>query len=35
MTWYECERCGMVFEDKVEAEQHEQHCDAEEPDYLQ
>lgn len=34
-TWYECERCGMLFEDRNEAEEHERTCDAEEPDYLQ
>lgn len=34
MTWYECERCGLLFEDEREAEEHERNCDAEEPDYL-
>ena len=34
-TWYECERCGMVFEDETEAKQHERACDAEDPTYLQ
>lgn len=35
MTWYECEQCGMLFEDENEAKEHERTCDAEEPDYLQ
>lgn len=34
MTWYECEECGILLEDETEAEQHEDICDAEEPDYL-
>lgn len=35
LTWYECERCGLLLEDREEAEQHEESCDAEEPTYLQ
>lgn len=35
MTWYECEKCGLMFDDKAEAEQHESSCDAEEPSYIQ
>jgi len=34
MTWYKCEGCGMLFDDVEEANQHEQHCDHEEPTYL-
>ena len=35
LTWYECERCGLLLEDEQEAEEHEATCDASEPDYLQ
>ncbi len=34
-TWYECERCGLMFDTSEEARQHEENCDAEEPSYLQ
>ncbi|MFT4890281.1 MAG: hypothetical protein ACI9YT_001195 [Halobacteriales archaeon] len=34
-VWYECEGCGLMFETREEAEQHEENCDAEEPSYLQ
>jgi rubredoxin len=34
-TWYECELCGLLFDDREEAQQHEANCDAEEPSYLQ
>lgn len=35
MTWYECEACGLMFESREEAREHERHCDAEEPSYIQ
>lgn len=35
MTWYECEECGMLFDTRADAEEHEQGCDAEEPSYIQ
>ncbi|MFB6227408.1 MAG: hypothetical protein ABEH88_02305 [Halobacteriales archaeon] len=35
MTWYECEECGLMFEDRADAETHEETCDAEEPSYIQ
>lgn len=35
MTWYKCEKCGLMFDDESEAEQHEEGCDAEEPNYFQ
>lgn len=35
MTWYECEECGLMFDDRDDARQHEEHCDAEDPSYLQ
>ncbi|MFB6302591.1 MAG: hypothetical protein ABEH78_07005 [Haloferacaceae archaeon] len=35
MTWYECEVCGLLFDAREDAEQHEGNCDAEEPSYLQ
>lgn len=35
MTWFECEECGLLFDNKEDARQHEEHCLAEEPEYLQ
>lgn len=35
MTWYQCEECGLLFDAKDDAEQHERNCDAEDPSYLQ
>jgi len=35
MTWYKCEECGLMFDDREDAEQHERNCDAEGPSYLQ
>ncbi|XVH31309.1 DUF7128 family protein [Haloferacaceae archaeon DSL9] len=35
MTWYQCETCGLLFESRMEAEQHEANCDDEDPSYLQ
>jgi len=35
MTWYKCEHCGLMFDDKGDADQHEQNCDSEEPTYIQ
>lgn len=35
MIWYRCEECGLLFDVQEEAEQHEAHCDAEEPAYIQ
>jgi uncharacterized C2H2 Zn-finger protein len=35
MTWYECEVCGLLFDDRADASQHEATCDDEEPSYLQ
>jgi len=34
-TWYECEQCGMLFDDRQDANQHEETCDAEDPSYIQ
>jgi uncharacterized C2H2 Zn-finger protein len=34
-TWYECEECGMLFDDQADASQHEDTCDSEEPSYIQ
>jgi rubredoxin len=34
-TWYECEACGLLFDAKADARQHEANCDAEEPTYIQ
>jgi uncharacterized C2H2 Zn-finger protein len=34
-TWYRCEECGLMFDTRDEARQHEEHCDAEEPSYIQ
>jgi hypothetical protein len=37
MTWYECDVCGLLFDSRDDAEQHEANCDEEdaEPTYLQ
>jgi len=37
MTWYECEVCGMLFDDRSDAQQHEENCDSDsaDPSYLQ
>ncbi len=37
MTWYECESCGLLFDDEADASQHERNCDAEsqDPSYIQ
>jgi hypothetical protein len=32
ITWYECELCGLMLDNKNEAQQHEDNCDAETPD---
>lgn len=34
-TWYECEECGLMFDDGDDASKHEENCDAEDPNYLQ
>jgi uncharacterized C2H2 Zn-finger protein len=35
MTWFECEACGLLFDDRDDARKHEDNCDAEGPSYLQ
>ncbi|GGN16377.1 hypothetical protein GCM10009021_16210 [Halarchaeum nitratireducens] len=35
MTWYRCEKCGLMFDSEDDATQHEETCDAEDPSYLQ
>jgi uncharacterized C2H2 Zn-finger protein len=35
MTWYKCEKCGMMFDDENDAKQHEENCDEEDPSYIQ
>lgn len=35
MTWYECEKCGLLFDDRDDASQHEANCSETDPDYLQ
>lgn len=34
-TWYVCEGCGMMFDVKEDAQEHEGACDHEEPAYIQ
>jgi uncharacterized C2H2 Zn-finger protein len=34
-TWYECDECGMLFDDREDAKQHEANCDTDSPSYLQ
>jgi uncharacterized C2H2 Zn-finger protein len=33
-TWFECEACGMLFDVREDAGEHERHCDAEDPSYI-
>jgi uncharacterized C2H2 Zn-finger protein len=33
-NWFECEKCGLMFDDQGDARQHEDACDAEEPSYI-
>jgi uncharacterized C2H2 Zn-finger protein len=35
MTWYQCEQCEMLFDEREDARQHEETCDAEDPSYIQ
>lgn len=35
MTWYQCEQCGLMFDNRDDATEHEKHCDSEEPSYIQ
>lgn len=35
MTWYQCEECGLLFDREEDAREHEKHCDAEDPSYIQ
>ncbi len=35
MTWFRCEACGLMFDDREEATKHEDNCDAEGPSYIQ
>ena len=35
MTWFKCETCGLMFDDRDDAKQHEENCDDEDPSYLQ
>lgn len=34
-TWYECETCGLLFDERSDAEEHEKHCDDSDPSYIQ
>ncbi|SDY41062.1 DUF7128 family protein [Halopenitus persicus] len=34
-TWFACEVCGMLFDDREDATQHERSCEGEDPTYLQ
>jgi uncharacterized C2H2 Zn-finger protein len=34
-TWFECEQCGLLFDDEDDARKHEATCDAEDPSYIQ
>jgi uncharacterized C2H2 Zn-finger protein len=35
VTWFKCEKCGLMFDDREEARQHEGSCDSEDPSYIQ
>lgn len=34
-TWFACEICDMLFDDREDARRHEESCDGEDPSYLQ
>ncbi|WP_283241358.1 hypothetical protein [Haloterrigena sp. H1] len=34
-TWYECETCGLLFDEKSAATDHEQMCNDSDPSYIQ
>ncbi|WP_282102517.1 DUF7128 family protein [Halovivax limisalsi] len=34
-TWYECEICGLLFDEYEDASMHESNCDDEDPSYIQ
>lgn len=34
-TWYECETCGLLFDEQSDATEHEKHCDGSDPSYIQ
>lgn len=35
MTWYQCENCGLLFDNESDAGQHEENCSGDDPSYLQ
>jgi len=35
MTWYECDRCGLLFDNESDAEQHEEVCAGDESPYIE
>ncbi|MFC6963528.1 DUF7128 family protein [Halocatena marina] len=35
VTWHTCETCGLMFDDKDDAKEHEKRCDEESPSYIQ
>ena len=35
MTWFRCERCGLLFDNEDDASQHEENCASDDPSYLQ
>lgn len=35
MTWYRCERCGLMFDSQDDARKHEENCTDEDPSYIQ
>lgn len=34
-TWYQCDECGLLLDDKQDAKAHEENCDADDPSYFQ
>lgn len=34
-TWYECELCGLMLDNRDETQYYEDNCNGEEPDYYQ
>ena len=35
MTWYECDHCGLLFDNEPDAEQHEGVCAGDESPYIE
>ncbi|WP_302928748.1 DUF7128 family protein [Natronocalculus amylovorans] len=34
-VWFQCEKCGLLLDDQIDAKRHEEACDAKDPTYFQ